>query len=246
MLAGEAHRAMRSLPAASLDTLLNGRSPLVLAPHPDDESLGCGGLIAAAVGAGLAPFVAVLTDGTGSHPSSRAYPAERLRAVREAETRDAVAALGLAADRLVFLRERDTAAPTSGPALAAVADRLAQLCIRSGCGVLLAPWEHDPHCDHEAAHLLARAVAGKLGLPHLSYPVWGWTLADGLELRGPLPQGWRLDVAAHLPAKRSAIAAHRSQHGQVIPDDPTGFTLPAEFLSFFAAPFETYLTNDPC
>lgn len=244
MLADEAHRAMRALPVASLDTILGGRSPLVLAPHPDDESLGCGGMIAAAVQAGLVPFVAVLTDGTGSHPRSRAYPPERLRAVREQETREAVAALGLPRERLAFLRERDTAAPTDGAPFEAAVAALGEICARSACKALLAPWKHDPHCDHEAAHLIAKAAAARLGLLHLSYPVWGWTHREDLEIGGPLPRGWRLDISAHLAAKRVAVAAHRSQHGQVVPDDPDGFALPPEFLSLFEGRYETYLRPD--
>ncbi len=53
----------RALPAADIHTLLGGAKPLILAPHPDDESLGCGGLIAAACAAGPPPIILVLTDG---------------------------------------------------------------------------------------------------------------------------------------------------------------------------------------
>ncbi len=49
-----------------------GAAPIVvLAPHPDDESLGCGALLAAAF-AGKGARVVCLTDGSGSHPGSRA------------------------------------------------------------------------------------------------------------------------------------------------------------------------------
>ena len=244
MLARDAHRAMRALPTASLAGILGDRSPLVLAPHPDDESLGCGGLLATAVSEGRAPSVAVLTDGTGSHPRSRAYPPERLRAVREEEARQAAAALGLDPDRLAFLRERDTAAPASGPAFGAAVAAIGQLCTQMGCKALLAPWRHDPHCDHEAAHLIASAAAARFGLLHLSYPVWAWTIPEDTELPGPVPCGWRLDVTRHLRTKRRAIAAHQSQHGRLITDDPNGFSLPAGFLGFFQEPYETYLLPD--
>ena len=77
MTAGEALAAMRELPVAGLEAILDGRRPLVLAPHADDESLGCGGLLAQAVAAGLQPGVLVLTDGAGSHPGSTRYPPAR-------------------------------------------------------------------------------------------------------------------------------------------------------------------------
>jgi LmbE family N-acetylglucosaminyl deacetylase len=54
-------------------------------------------------------------------------------------------------------------------------------------------------------------------------------------------RGWRLDVTPHLPDKRRAIAAHASQYGQLITDDPAGFVLPDSFLRAFAEPWETFL-----
>ena len=241
MHAAEAHAAMRALPPADLDAIDGGRTALVLAPHPDDESLGCGGQIAEACARGRPPLVLVLTDGAGSHPRSRTYPPARLAAVREAEARAAVAALGLPPGRIDFLRLPDTAAPTSGPGFDAAVRAILGRAARAGCGVLLAPWRHDPHCDHEAAHLMAAEAARRGGLSHLAYPVWGWTLPDDTVLPGDAPAGWRLDVARHLPAKRRAIAAHASQHGGLVTDDPTGFRLPPAFLSMFDQPFETYV-----
>jgi LmbE family N-acetylglucosaminyl deacetylase len=241
MLAGDALRRFESLPFAPLAAILGGHAPLILAPHADDESLGCGGLIAEACAQGLAPYVLIMTDGTGSHPGSRAYPAPRLRALREAEARQAVAALGLAPERIGFLRLRDTAAPREGEAFEAAVTAVAGLLRERGCGVLLAPWRHDPHGDHEATHEIAAAAAQRTGAARLAYPVWGWTLPAGAVLGGPEPAGYRLDIARHLPAKRRAIAAHVSQHGKVITDDPGGFTLPPRLLALFDRPFEVFL-----
>ena len=240
MTAAECHRALAALPFADLATITGGRDPLVLAPHPDDESLGCGGLLAMA---GRRAAVLVVTDGTGSHANSPSYPAERLRALREAEAESAIAALGLPGERLQFLRLRDTAAPTAGPEFDAAVAAIVTALRRFGCGLLLATWRHDPHGDHVAVHHMAQAAARRAGVPHLAYPVWGWTLPPEQELAGPAPIGWRLDITAALPAKRRAIAAHRSQTSGLIDDDPTGFQLPALFLEHFERPFETYLSN---
>ena len=245
MLAADAHSAMRALPVVPLDTLLDGKTPLILAPHPDDESLGCGGLIAGCCQAGRPPLVAVLTDGTGSHPGSRQYPALRLRALREQETREAVAALGLPPGRLCFLGQRDTAAPTSGPLFEAVVDAVAALCRQHDVGAMVATWRHDPHCDHEAAHLIAAVAATRLGIMHLAYPVWGWTLPPEHPLPDGHITGYRLDIAPHLQAKHAAIQAHRSQYGGLITDDPNGFQLPETLLGAFDTPFETFLKQAP-
>jgi LmbE family N-acetylglucosaminyl deacetylase len=103
----------------------------------------------------------------------------------------------------------------------------------------VAAWQGDPHCDHVAGAAIARVVAARTGLPHFSYPVWGWMLPDGAPVPGV--SGQRLRVAAHLPAKRRAIAQHASQHGRVIHDDPTGFCLPAALLQKLCGPYEVYL-----
>lgn len=245
MRADDVHRAWRELPELTLRGVCGAGDPLVLVPHPDDESLGCGGLIARAMASGRAPLVVVLTDGAGSHPGSATHPAARLRTLREAETLDAVRQLGLPPERVAFLREPDTRAPRDGPALDAVAARLCALIARHRCTALLASWEHDPHCDHLAAHRAARLVAARAGVPHWSYPVWGWTLADDHALPDAPVAGGRLDVGAHHDAKRRAVAAHRSQHGLVVRDDPGGFVLPRALLHHFQGPWEVFLQPSP-
>ena len=64
------------------------------------------------------------------------------------------------------------------------------------------------------------------GSNRLSIPIWGWTLDADAPIEESTEHGWRLDVTAHLPAKRRAIAAHASQYGGLITDDPRGFQLP--------------------
>jgi LmbE family N-acetylglucosaminyl deacetylase len=238
--AGEWQRHWRQLPVGGLDDVIGKGTCLILAPHPDDESLGCGGLIAACVAAGRHPLVVVLTDGAGSHPGSRTFPPDRLRAVRAEEVRTAVGCLGLAPERVVLLGEPDTAAPVDGPAFDAVVVALTAL-IEPGCTAILAPWRHDPHCDHEAASIVASAVAARVLIRHVAYPVWGWTLPAEAPVPGVPGAGFRFDVGGSLAAKRRAIAAHRSQYGELITDDPGGFRLPDGLLSVFEVPFETFL-----
>jgi LmbE family N-acetylglucosaminyl deacetylase len=240
MTVGTVLQAMRALPLRSLDSIAGNGNLLILAPHPDDESLGCGGLIAACCEAGRPPFVLVLTDGTGSHPGSRSHPPERLRQTREAEARRAMAALGLGPDRFAFLGLPDTAAPHDGPGFDRAVAAIVAQAEAAGCTTIAAPWQHDPHCDHLAAHRMAQAAAARLGLRHIAYPVWGWTLPANDTLETSVAGG-RLDIERHLPAKRRAIAAHASQHGGVVTDDPNGFALPRHLLAVFDEPFEVFL-----
>jgi LmbE family N-acetylglucosaminyl deacetylase len=225
-----------------LDEIIGDGTCLIVAPHPDDESLGCGGLIGACCAAGRAPCVAVLTDGTGSHPHSRAYPSERLKALRMQETHTAMAHLGLPGDRILFLEQKDTAAPHAGAAFEAVVEQLTAWVQReNACSAVLAPWRFDPHCDHEAAAKIAGRVAIRCGVRPVAYPVWGWTLPAHQLIPGPVTQGWRLDISAFLQRKRLAVRAHSSQYGDLITDDPAGFALPPELLSVFETPFETFV-----
>jgi LmbE family N-acetylglucosaminyl deacetylase len=230
----------QNLPYGDLETIFGQGRILILAPHPDDESLGCGGLIHESCRAGRPPLVMIVTDGTGSHPHSPSMPARALCALREQETAAALHHLGLDdPSAVVFLRLRDTAAPHDGPCFDAAVERIATLS--ANCASICAPWRHDPHCDHAAVHMMAEAVAARTRLRHLSYPVWGWTLPAMTQLPQAHVTGWRLDITANIVAKQRAIDAHRSQHGAVIMDDPRAFHLPVTLLRIFRNPYEVYL-----
>lgn len=234
-------RAFRELPFVDLDNLVKGDAAMIIAPHPDDESLGCGGLIAQLCNRKRFPIVVIVTDGIGSHRTSRLYPPDRLRALREQEARRAVTILGLPLDRLIFLRLPDGAVPLSGPKFDAAVNQIVDLARIHGCRTILAPWLYDPHGDHEAAQFMARSVGNMIDAPVLSYPVWGWLLPDNSKLPDLTLQGWRLDITHNMVTKRRAIVAHASQYTDLIRDDPDGFRLPADLLTVFEAPYEVFL-----
>ncbi|MBB2202044.1 PIG-L deacetylase family protein [Gluconacetobacter tumulisoli] len=243
MRAGRIQDAFRALPFRPLDQIVP-RTALILAPHADDESLGCGGLIASCCAAGRPPLVVIVTDGAASHPHSRAWPAARLRARRQAEARNAASILGLAPGRIVFLDLPDAAAPHEGPEFDRAVATLAELAARHACGTVLAPWRHDPHCDHEAVWKMGVALRDMHDLPLLAYPVWGWLIAPETELEQGPPRGMRLDITRYRSVKAEAIRAHESQYGDLIRDDPTGFRLPENLLSVFDVSFEVFLDDE--
>lgn len=242
MKASEAQAMFRGLPMGLLDEIVPGTA-MILAPHADDESLGCGGLIAACCAAARPPLVAIVTDGVGSHAASPSWPAARLRARREAEAEAATRHLGLPAGRLAFLRLPDTRSPHGGPDFDMAVETLSSLATEYGCDTILAPWSHDPHCDHESVWKMGLALSRRDRLRLLAYPVWGWLLAPDVELDTGTLTGWRFDVTQFQSRKALAIQAHESQYGDLITDDPNGFRLPNELLEVFASPYEVFLES---
>lgn len=213
---------------------------IVIAPHPDDESLGCGGLIAACRTAGLPVTIIIVSDGAGSHPNSQMFAAPRLAELRRHEALEAARHLDVAADAVHFLELPDRFVPSEGPEAQHAVDRI--IALAGGADVMTVTWRHDPHTDHKASYVLARRAARRLSEARLwEYPIWGLTLPPETVLNGPQVDGVKVDVAAHLAAKRTAIAAHASQTIDFISDDPQGFRLTPDVLARFDKPLETFI-----
>ena len=237
--------AAARLPIGTLADVTGGGGLVVVAPHPDDESLGCGGLIAAAFAAGTKVRLIVVSDGIGSHPNSKRYPPPRLRELRESETLQAVAALGLEPSAVRFLRLPDRFVPIEGPEADAACEAILTAAREVDAGAICVTWRHDPHCDHSACSVLVDNVLARTpGTRVFSYPVWGWALPDQTEIGAP-PRGLRVDTRDHLAAKTAAIAAHRSQTSDLIDDDADGFRLTPAMIARCLGGYEILLENEP-
>ena len=230
--------ALESFPEVEPEAFVR-RGLVVIAPHPDDESLGCGGLIAACRRAELPVVIIVVSDGAGSHPNSRLFPPARLAALRRREAMEAAGRLGVEQNDVHFLELPDRSVPISGALAEQARERI--VALSDSADVLAVTWRYDPHCDHQASFRLAQDAARQLpGLALWEYPIWGWTLAPQTPLLGPMPMGVRVRIADLLPVKRRAIAAHASQITNLIPDDPGGFRLSPSMLALFDTPVETF------
>ncbi len=236
----------RRAPAVTFHELAGDGPILVLAPHPDDETIGCGGLIQQAVRAGVAVFIDVLTDGSRSHPNSRSHGRAELAALRRAEAKAAVRRLGINATALRFWPEEDSRLPASGAAADALAERLRHRLGETRARVVFVTWADDPHCDHKAAFALAeQSLTGLEHPPRLyAYPVWSWTV-EAMPANPREGRVVRLDIAGELEGKREALSCHASQLGRVIRDDPVGFSLAERDLALFLQPFETFIAVTP-
>ncbi|NYZ16248.1 PIG-L family deacetylase [Azospirillum sp. RWY-5-1] len=227
---------------------------LVLAPHPDDETLGCGALIARKAAAGAPVTVVFACDGRHSHRSGL-VPPDALAALRRREALAACARLGVGAERVGFLDHEDGRLADAGGALARRIAGLAEAC---GARELFAPSAQDGHPDHRALSAAARAaLAGLSRHPVLyEYPVWFWDARAWVEPGAPrwrqaaqlavrplaFLAGARPAVVAagpFLDAKRRALAEHRSQV-ENLTGEPGWATLPSGFLRHLMAAEEIF------
>ncbi len=212
------------------------RRLVVVAAHPDDESLGAGGLIATAAAAGVTVYVVLLTAGEASRHAPPGSTRHSLARVRLAEMENALARLA-PESYLVFLGAPDGQV---GQSEEVVARSLIHL-LRDGSGTLLvAPWRHDGHDDHDAAGRAAAVAAEASGARLLEYPLLGWPVTmPGSPYRDALR---RLDLTEQARAqKAAAIRAHVSQVGPA--DDRTDgkAPLPRHVLAHFDGPTEHYV-----
>jgi LmbE family N-acetylglucosaminyl deacetylase len=242
--ASELLGAAHSLPFRSLRERLDGRPFIVIAPHPDDESLACGGLLAEACRQGLRGKVVIVSDGVGSHPNSKAYPPDRLRSLREEEARQAAAELGLKPEDMLFLGLPDRFVPSEGEEAERAIDAIADCAREIGARSLFVSWRHDPHCDHQASYRIARAVQRRaVELRLFEYVVWGHTLPASTEVDAI--GGFRIRVDQRgREKKRRAIAAHRSQTTNLIDDDPEGFRFTQSGLARFDLRYEFFFESN--
>lgn len=235
----------RQLPVATRSQIVGDAPFLVLSPHPDDESLGLGGLIRQARNVGQRVIIVMLTDGAGSHTKSKAYPAPRLIALRKQELLKAAGLLGLDAADLHHFDQPDAGAPSSGPIFERAARDLAAIVRDSGVRNLFVTWRHDPHCDHAAAAALGQAVIALCPDVRLwEYPVWGWHLDPQMEISMNGASGYRIDIASERELKAQAIAAHQSQMTDLIADDLEGFRFTPETLAPFLGQYEYFFRED--
>lgn len=210
-----------------------GRRLVVVAPHPDDEILACGGLLASLRGRERDLLLISVTDGEGSHPGSQQWTEHRLRRQRPQESRHALQRLGLDLQLLDWRRLglKDTAVARDE---AYLVNHLTQL-LKPG-DQLLCTWRGDGHADHEAVGRACAQAAQARDVQLLEVPVWAWYWAQPEDSRLPWERACKLQLDADaLQRKQHAIAAHTSQ---METDDDRPPVLPAATLECLMQPFE--------
>ncbi|GMM92280.1 PIG-L deacetylase family protein [Qipengyuania sp. MTN3-11] len=231
---GSVLRAAQFARHMSLDALAAPGRLLVVAPHPDDETLGCGMALAAASAGGRQVAILLLTDGEGSHPKSRAFDTARRVAMRAHEFDTALATL-VPERPTPVVRAHLPDGQTSDKSAAQVCNRLLEHRCIAHADTIWTTWVHDPHCDHRTAAILARMLSDRSGAALWSFAVWG-RFGDC-----PVPENIGLFFDSRFyRAKRDAMDAYASQMTDLIDDDPAGFTMPPALFEHFASHPEVF------
>jgi LmbE family N-acetylglucosaminyl deacetylase len=220
------------------------RSAVVFSPHPDDESLGCGGTILRKKRAGATVKLVHVSDGGGS---TTLIPRDELTAMRKQESLNAGRVLGV--DDICFLEFPDG---HLGEHIPAAIERVAEILRQESPEQVFVPYGREPMkqaADHVAVTNIVLAALRRQPKPVMvwEYPVWFWlhwpwvsfsqntpplkpkhilknSLLGHFGARAFLDLKHKVNVAEVLPQKRAAIAEHKSQTEKLF-DDPSWVTL---------------------
>jgi LmbE family N-acetylglucosaminyl deacetylase len=210
-------------------------SALVIAPHPDDEALGCGGTLALMARRQARLNLIFLTDGSASHPGHPTVSPSEIARRRKSEAHAALAALGVTGQRATFLDARDGAlSHLDEGECGKLEARIATLLTQEIPAAVFLPGRRDGSTEHEAAFALFARSLGQAGLqPRVfEFPVWSWW--NPTLLLGPLfscRRIWRADIRPVLEMKVRALASYSSQALPIPPQlDPA---LPPGFAAMF-------------
>lgn len=209
---------------------------LVVAPHPDDESLSTGGLTAHLRARGVPVTVLAVTDGGAAYPG--VVGADRLVVLRRREQASALRELGVDAAATIRVGMSDGAVAAAEAELGAIIDRV---IVERGIRHVVAPWTRDHHADHEVCGRASAAAAVRAGIT-ITYGLF-WALHRTASPSFGFGRLAYLTLDAdERAAKRAAIHHHRSQLSDVVSVTPM---LAAPQLAPTTLPFELFVVNDP-
>jgi LmbE family N-acetylglucosaminyl deacetylase len=199
---------------------------VIVAPHPDDETLGAGGLIQSCAAAGHAVSVVSVTDGEAAHHG----PID-LAAIRRRELAAALAYLSPNPVPCHRLRIADGEVTANESYL----ERAIEARLPAG-STLVAPFECDGHPDHDAVGRACLRIARMQHLTLARYPICAWHRCLPHAFSGSRIVRFALSAQAQR-AKARAISCFASQ----LEGTQSEAVVPAQVLMYFARPYETFL-----
>lgn len=169
---------------------------LVLSPHPDDESIGCGGTLVQHIENGDEIYTIFLTSGEkGGHGLSE----QETLVTREQEAKAATAVLGI--QKFDFWRQVDGALRVTS----SLVTRLREIIIEWSPNYIYVTHDKEMHPDHRAAARLLktslRSISNLNAMNVLMFEVWT-PLQNMDEI---------VDISSHIKIKTKAIKEYKSQ-----------------------------------
>lgn len=238
------------------------RSAIVFSPHPDDETLGCGGTIARKKQAGASVKVVIFTDGRKSH--KHLIPESELKRIREIEAREATTTLGLENNDLTMLEYED------GVLVKNIEDAIKSVLVllrNTTPDEVFIPYRWETPGDHWAVNKIVRIALQqyKNEVTVFEYPIWFWAnwpfVGFTIKRQRDIPKSicravvanYRLvkdfntfiDIGDVLNIKKLALNKYRSQMTRLTPLEPwmtLGDVCNGRFMDCFLQNQEIYFS----
>ncbi|MGE8150326.1 PIG-L deacetylase family protein [Pseudomonas vancouverensis] len=216
----------------------SGSRAVVIAPHPGDEVVTCGGLLQLLSGLGHPLQLISISDGSNSHPGSHQWSEKRLSVFRPQESVEALRRLGLPMHSLKWIR-----GGFPDNALIEREDQISQFIeryLRPG-DVVLSTWREDGNVDHETVARASARAAANVGASFHEVPLWSWHWPVRDQILFPWHRARKVRLDTWTVARKShATHAYASQlDGE--PAIGLAPLLPRELLERIRLPYEIVL-----
>ena len=190
------------------------KSAMVFAPHQDDETFGCGGMIARKKEQGIPVAIAFLTDGRGSHGLDT--DAQNLIHIRQQESLTALSILGVNSSEIHFLNYQDGSLSSLNLEVKQqIITQISELLKIYQPGEVYLPHRKDCHRDHEATYSLVKEAINQAGIitEIFQYPIWiFWRSPLFILLKlQDIAGAYRFSITSVKEKKQRAITAYPSQ-----------------------------------
>jgi N-acetylglucosamine malate deacetylase 1 len=236
-----------------------GKNLVIIAPHPDDETFACGGVIAQKVRESCQVSVIFMTRGEASHDGCCNISRLEIGKFRQAITTKATHVLGLSNENLHWLDLEDCHVPSGNASqFISTVKRLTELLKSINPDAVLYPHKLDLHQDHINTCYIAVRAADELNIRRrYSYPTWLRMRLQPRHLLQPIrSKTIKVDINHVLQQKMKAISIYLDDVPKGCPNQiPTAGKLEEKFINLFRSNYEIFfdeskpldrcLTNTP-
>jgi LmbE family N-acetylglucosaminyl deacetylase len=193
-----------------------GKSMLVVAPHQDDEAIGCGGALALQVRHGYQAAVVVMQDGADEH-QSLSMTREALSSLRNQESRDAAREVGIEPPTFLGLKDLRSEADAAASALQKIIED-------RHVDAIFTPFVLDGHPDHRSCNFILARALSKLSrtIRVLQYEVWSHCIPNVLVVIDSVADNKAKMLACFKLANKAIDYAHATKglnmfHSRLLP-----------------------------